>query len=151
MDNSYISPELFRQIMGDEQSRRNYPEEILNRDDSAWAMSPDIDANTLQKIAQNVQANINIQKNITPNASVISGGGRVGYPFETDGGLFNIGLTGGGAIGETRGNQPKQTFSNFNVTGGDIGYSQGDNSYSVQYQKSPEMGYLIKLLYSRQF
>ena len=150
METYDISPELLRKIIGELPNENYYPQRYENNN-LPGLLNAGIDPSTAQRIAQNLQTDINIQKNITPNVSVVSGGGRIGYPFDINGNLVTLGLTGGGAKGETVGNQPKERFSKFNVTGGDIGYSQGDNSYSLQYQRMPNVGDIIRLIYSRQF
>ena len=84
-------------------------------------------------------------------------GGRLGYevPMGDDRGL-SFGVTGSGYSVDT----PVGTFSDRELTGGDIGYRFGPNRVSAAYEKrgmaGNELGMIptediIRLLYSRQF
>jgi hypothetical protein len=84
-------------------------------------------------------------------------GGRIGYevPMGDDRGL-SFGLTGSGYSVDT----PYGTFSDRELTGGDVGYRFGPNKLSASYETKGmagnELGVvptedIIRLLYSRQF
>ena len=103
----------------------------------------------VNQILKNLQVSGQLNSFENSNVSGYNYGGRVGYGFPTNEGMFRAGITGQGFNANT----PVGTMKDFNVTGGDIGYSQKDQDLSLSYNRQGGTGGvpLLQLLFKKYF
>jgi len=109
------------------------------------------DPSFLQDLLSRLQLSANIESERSQGINSVYGGGRVGYEFPINNDALSLGLLGSGY--KVTGNTPegKINESNFGLTGLDALYQTGPSSYGISYERNPNIGNIINLLYNRQF